>query len=88
MSVQFIERTTGASVVSTELNALADDTAALISTPLSNDASDERDLLADFLIIIAEQAGAGCTFDSSRGQFYLRRYGYACDSGELYCSLR
>lgn len=58
MSVQFIERTTGASIVTTELNSLADDTAAVISTALSNDASDERDLLADFLIVIAEQGSA------------------------------
>ena len=58
MTLKFTERTTGATVVSTELNALADDTAALISTPLSNDASDERNLLADFIITLAVQASA------------------------------
>ena len=56
--VLYTERTTGTTVVSTELNALANDTAALVSTALSNDASDERNLLADFMIVIAEQAGA------------------------------
>lgn len=54
--VLYTERTTGTTVVSTELNALANDTAALVSTALSNDASDERNLLADFMIVIAEQA--------------------------------
>lgn len=56
--VLYTERTTGTTVVSTELNALANDTAALVSTALSNDASDERNLLADFMIVIAQQGGA------------------------------
>lgn len=56
--VLFTERTTGATIVSTELNALADDAAALISTALSNDASDERNLVADFMVVLAEQASA------------------------------
>ena len=56
--VLYTERTTGTTVVSTELNSLANDTAALVSTALSNDASDERNLLADFMIVIAEQGGA------------------------------
>lgn len=56
--LSFTERTTGANIVTTELNALADDTAALISTALSNDASTERDLLADFLITLPLQGGA------------------------------
>ena len=56
--VLWAERTTGASIVTTELNALADDTAALVATALSNDASTERALLADFAIHIALQASA------------------------------
>ena len=56
--VLYTERTTGSAIVTTELNALANDTAALISTALSNDASDERNLLADFMIVIPLQGGA------------------------------
>lgn len=56
--IKYTERTTGSSIVTTELNALANDTAALISTALSNDASDERNLMADFMIVIPEQGGA------------------------------
>ena len=55
--VLYTERTTGAAVVTTELNALANDTAA-VGSALSNDASDERNLLADFMIVIPEQGGA------------------------------
>lgn len=58
MSVQFTERTTGSSAVTTELDALADDTAAVISTALSNGASDERDLLVDFIVYLAAQSSA------------------------------
>ncbi len=58
MTLKFTERATGASIVTTELNSLADDAAAVIATALSNDASDERDLLADFVITLAEQGGA------------------------------
>jgi hypothetical protein len=58
MTAKYTERTTGANIVTTELNSLADDTAALISTALSNDASDERNLLADFLITLAVQDSA------------------------------
>lgn len=58
MSVKFTERTTGSNVVTTELNALADDAAAVVSTALSNDASTERDFLADFIVTIATQASA------------------------------
>jgi hypothetical protein len=56
--VLYTERTTGAVIVSTELNALADDAAAVQSSPLSNDASSERALLADFLVVLALQGGA------------------------------
>jgi hypothetical protein len=55
--VLYTERTTGAAVVTTELNALANDTAA-VGAALSNDASTERNLLADFMIVIPEQGGA------------------------------
>jgi hypothetical protein len=58
MTAKYVERTTGASIVTTELNSLANDAAALISTALSNDASTERNLLADFMIVLAEQSGA------------------------------
>ena len=56
--IKFTEAGTGASVVTAELNSLADDAAALASTALSNDASAERKTLANFLITIAEQGGA------------------------------
>lgn len=56
--IKYTERATGASIVTTELNALANDTAALISTALSNDDSLERNLMADFMIVIPEQSGA------------------------------
>ena len=55
--VLYTERTTGAAVVTTELNALANDTAA-VGSALSNDSSDERNLLADFMIVIPLQGGA------------------------------
>lgn len=58
MALKYTERTTGVSIVTTELNSLADDTAALITTPLSNDASTERELFADFIVAIAEQGSA------------------------------
>lgn len=58
MTLKFTERDTGTTVVTTELNSLADDTAALISTALSNDASTERDLFADFSISLAVQGSA------------------------------
>lgn len=56
--VKYTERMTGSSIVTTELNSLANDVAVLISTALSNDASDERNLLADFMIVIATQGAA------------------------------
>ena len=56
--LRYTEATTGSTVVSSELNSLADDTAALVATALSNDASDERKLLANVLVIIAEQGSA------------------------------
>lgn len=55
--VLYTESTTGASVMSTLLNSLADDAAAL-SDALSNDASTERRLLANFSVSIALQGGA------------------------------
>lgn len=58
MSVKFTERTTGSMVVTSELNALAADSAAVVSTALSNDTTDERNLMADFIVSIAEQASA------------------------------
>ena len=58
MAIKYTERTTGVSIVTTELNALADDTAALITTPLSNDASTEREVYADFIVTLAEQGAA------------------------------
>lgn len=56
--VNFTEAGTGASVVTAELNSLADDMAAIASTALSNDASSERAMLANFVVTIAEQGGA------------------------------
>jgi len=56
--VKYTEATTLTSKVTTELNSLADDGAALISTELSNDASTERDLYANFAVTIAEQGSA------------------------------
>jgi hypothetical protein len=46
--VNFTEAGTGAAVVTAELNTLADDAAAIAATALSNDASTERKLLANF----------------------------------------
>ena len=56
--VRYSEAGTGAAVATTELNSLADDAAALASTASSNDASTERELLANFLIVLALQGSA------------------------------
>jgi hypothetical protein len=56
--INFTEAGTGAAVVTAELNSLADDAAAIASTALSNDASTERKLLANFVVAIAEQGSA------------------------------
>lgn len=58
MSVKYVERTTGASIITTELDALADNRTAVITTALSNDVSTERDLRADFLVYLDTQGGA------------------------------
>ena len=55
---KYTEATTLASIVTSELDSLANDTAALISTELSNDASTERDLFANFAVTIATQGSA------------------------------
>ena len=55
MTAKYTEATTAASIVSTELNSLADDTAALGSSAQSNDASTERCTLATFYIVVAAQ---------------------------------
>lgn len=56
--VKYSEAGTGAAAVTAELNSLADDTAALASTASSNDASTERALMANFLIVLATQGSA------------------------------
>jgi hypothetical protein len=56
--VKFSEAGTGAALLTAELNSLADDAAAVSAATYSNDSSAERALLANFLIIIAEQGSA------------------------------
>lgn len=56
--VRYTEATTLTSKVTTELNSLADDASALISTELSNDASTERESYANFAVSIAAQGAA------------------------------
>lgn len=56
--VRFTEATTLAPIVTTELNSLADNAAAVDSDILSNDASTERNTLANFCVVIATQGGA------------------------------
>lgn len=55
---RFTEATTLTSIVTTELNALADNASALDTDELSNDASTERNMLADFAVTIATQGSA------------------------------
>ena len=57
MTAKYTEATTPSTIASTELNSLADDAAA-VGSILSNDASTERNVLANFAISIATQGGA------------------------------
>lgn len=57
MTMKYTEATTATQVVTTELNALADDAAA-VGSALSNDASTERNTLANFQIVLALQGSA------------------------------
>lgn len=58
MSVKYVERTTGAQAMSTEMDALADNRVAVATSALSNDVSTERNLRADFLLYLDTQGGA------------------------------
>ena len=58
MSLKYTERTAATSIVTSELNSLTDDTAALITTPRENGDSTARNLLADYRITVAEQGSA------------------------------
>ncbi len=57
MTAKFTEALTGGAVTISGLATLADDTAA-VSGALSNDASTEREMMSNFLIVVDTQAGA------------------------------
>jgi hypothetical protein len=66
MSSQYTAKDSASTVLSTELNSLGDGSNKITGTALSNDASGERDLFADFSLSLAAQGSArdsGATVD-------------------------